>query len=116
MTKKLQTFNTIQKRVKNLFDDLVRETKAFTNLHERKGAIADDKVKLQKKLEEVNDLYKKLQDELTEQVVDLTEDQLKGCNTSVEQLRDKIRDQSETTRTVLRDFTVWSNTVEEQTL
>ena len=114
MMKKLQTFNTIQKRVKNLFDDLVRETKAFTNLHERKGAIADDKVELQKKLEEVNDLYKKLQDELTEQVVDLTEDQLKGCNTSVEQLRDKIRDQSVTTRTVLRDFTVWSNTVEEQ--
>ena len=114
MTKKLLTFNTIQKRVKNLFDDLVRETKAFTNLHERKGAIADDKVELQKKLEEVNDLYKKLQDELTEQVVDLTEDQLKGCNTSVEQLRDKIRDQSVTTRTVLRDFTVWSNTVEEQ--
>ena len=102
MTKKLILFNTIQNRVKKGLDDLVSEIKQFIDLGDE--SITEDKDQLQKKLDFVQDQFKRLEEELETQAVEITADQLTGCNNSVESIRTTINAHANTARTYIRDF------------
>ena len=102
MTKKLALFNTIQNRVKKGFDDLVSETEQFADLGAE--SIMEDKNELQKKLDFVQDQFKRLEEELENQAMEINADQLSGCSNSVESLRTNINTQASTARRYIRDF------------
>ena len=114
MTKKVQAFNAVHNRCKRAFDDMVAETKAFKDLFEKQGVVAEDKAELQAKLDKVNNQFEKLEDKLTGIAADITAAELTGCNDSVQQLRDKIRIQADNARTLLRESTIKWNTAQEQ--
>ena len=112
--KKLQVFKTIQNRVTRAFNDFVAETKAFKDLFEKQGVVAEDKAELQAKMDKINDQFEKLEDKLTTIAAELSEEQLTSCNDTLQQLREKISTQSDTARTLLREFTIKWNADQEQ--
>ena len=112
MTKKLQTFNAIQSWVRRLLNDLTQDAREFEGLHDQ--ATAQHKNKLESLLNQLNEQFCKLQDELISVATEITEPQLKGCNDSVDQLHNTVRTQSKTVETYLRDFEAKEAKIAEQ--
>ena len=112
--KKQQTFNAIESRVRRSFGDLVKETREFEALANQATATSQHKMDLQRLVDQVNELYTKLQDEIIKIGPAITEQELTACNAVVNELHDTIRTQSKTAVSYIRDFEVLEQQEEEQ--